>query len=158
MLKVLFVCTGNSARSIMAEAIANQRYGGEIRAWSAGAKPTGTVHPLTIKTLQAQGLSVDGLESKAWDRFLGQPIDLVITVCDAAHEAACPEFPGGPSRVHWHLPDPPQDEHPEDMFAAVFDAIDEAIGLMLYAPDPTPVGRAREAARQLSRRFTPKAV
>jgi len=158
MLRVLFVCSANCARSIMAEAIANQKYGDRIEAASAGTHPTGELHELTLKTLEDQGLSTEGLASKCWKPMTSRPYDVIVSVCDAAHDEPCPNFIGNPPRVHWNLPDPPVDEHPEDMFVAVYDALEEAIGLLLFASDRTAVGRGREAARQVARRFTPKAA
>jgi arsenate reductase len=142
----------------MAEAIANQKYGDQIEAASAGTHPSGEVHELTLQTLEAQGLSTAALASKGWLSMTGRPFDLIVSVCDAAHDEPCPNFIGNPPRVHWNLADPPKDEHAEDMFLAVCDALEEAIGLLLFAPHPTLVGRGREAARQVARRFAPKAA
>ena len=153
-LDVLFLCTGNSARSILAEAIANQRYGSRISAESAGADPKDAPHPMTLQVLEKYGLDAEGLHSKGWERFLQRSFDIVITVCGGAKES-CPTFPGA-KQVHWPLPDPPAAERPEDMFEAVYDALDEAIGLLANGPDPDPGARATEAARHMSRRFSPR--
>jgi arsenate reductase len=154
---ILFLCTGNSARSIMAEAIANSRFGKHLDAVSAGAEPKDAPHPLTLETLTRHDVPTDGLTSKSWQKFAESTFDLVITVCDSAKDK-CPTFPGEPTVVHWHLPDPPAAENPVDMFEGVFETLDEAVGILAHGPDPEPAGRAREAARHVSRRFSPRAV
>ena len=103
---ILFLCTGNSARSIMAEAIANRFCGTQLRAVSAGADPKPEPHPLALQTLRANEHDVDGLHSKSWEQFADEPFDLVITLCGSARER-CPTFPGAAATVHWDLPDPP---------------------------------------------------
>jgi protein-tyrosine-phosphatase len=109
VLNVLFLCTGNSARSILAEAAMNQLPAarGRFRAFSAGSHPKGQVDPMALQTLKDHHLSGDGLRSKSWDEFSqGAPIDFVFTVCDQAAAEQCPLWPGQPMTAHWGVPDP----------------------------------------------------
>ena len=106
---VLFLCTGNSARSIMAEVLLRSLGGGRFRSFSAGSQPRGRVHPLAIETLSKQGYDPSGVRSKDWDEFSAvgsPPIDFVITLCDDAAGEPCPLFPGRAVRAHWGLEDP----------------------------------------------------
>lgn len=106
---VLFICTGNSARSIMAEAILNQSGAGKFRAYSAGSQPAGQVHPLVLDLLQRNRLDHTGVRSKSWSEFIqpGAPVmDFVFTVCDRAAGEVCPIWPGQPVSAHWGVEDP----------------------------------------------------
>ena len=106
---VLFLCTGNSARSIFAETILNHMGGGRFRAYSAGSYPKGKVNPHTLELLELMDMPTDGLRSKAWDEFArpgAPPLDFVLTVCDDAAGETCPVWPGLPATAHWGVPDP----------------------------------------------------
>jgi arsenate reductase (thioredoxin) len=138
MYNVLFLCTGNSARSIMAEAAMNHRAigGGRFRAFSAGSHPKGDVHPLAINLLEAHRIPTQGLRSKTWDEFAepGAPsLDFVITVCDNAAAEQCPYWPGHPATAHWGVPDPAAvegtDEEKRQAFADAFMVLKHRIEL-----------------------------
>ncbi|MEX5219663.1 MAG: arsenate reductase ArsC [Nitrospira sp.] len=104
--QILVLCTGNSCRSIMAEALINHLGKGRYQAWSAGSRPAGYVHPGSIDTLKRHGIDPGQPCSKSWNEFAERPFDLVITVCDQAAGESCPLFPGKPKKLHWSIPDP----------------------------------------------------
>jgi arsenate reductase (thioredoxin) len=138
---VLFLCTGNSARSILAEAYLNRSGRGRFRAYSAGSKPGGRVNPLAIELLEMSGIDTAGLRSKSWDEFAapGAPhMDFVITVCDSAAAEPCPLWPGQPMTAHWGVPDPAavqgSDEEKRQAFRAAFQALGARIDRMLSLP------------------------
>jgi len=138
---VLFLCTGNSARSILAEAILNHRGKPNFRAFSAGSHPTGRINPFALKQLEIAGLSVEGLRSKSWDEFAkpGAPqMNFVFTVCDNAAAEVCPVWPGQPVTAHWGVPDPAAvvgtAEQMERAFRDAFVTLDRRIALFLSLP------------------------
>jgi arsenate reductase (thioredoxin) len=104
--RVLVLCTGNSCRSVMAEALINHLGKGRYKAWSAGSSPAGYVHPETVETLKRHGIEPGAPQSKSWDVFANERFDLVITVCNQAAGESCPVFPGKPKKLHWSIPDP----------------------------------------------------
>ncbi len=121
---VLFLCTGNSARSILGEALLNHVGEGRFRAFSAGSTPKGLVHPMSLKVLSDAGISIDGLRSKSWEEFAGPvapKMDFVFTVCDTAAGEACPIWPGQPMTAHWGIEDPAAVEGPEFKQRAAFE-------------------------------------
>jgi arsenate reductase (thioredoxin) len=138
---VLFLCTGNSSRSILAEAILNHRGAPNFRAFSAGSHPAGRIHPGALHQLEVAGLPTAELRSKSWDEFavLGAPkMDFVFTLCDSAARETCPFWPGQPVTAHWGLPDPGSiavatgDE--ERAFRDAFITLERRIGLFLSLP------------------------
>ncbi|MFP5226323.1 MAG: arsenate reductase ArsC [Acidobacteriota bacterium] len=138
---VLFLCTGNSARSIMAEAILNHKGKGQFAAYSAGSHPTGQPRPEALRQIQSAGIATAGLRSKSWDEFSapGAPkLDFVFTVCDNAAKEQCPYWPGQPMTAHWGIPDPAAVKGTDDEVARAFrDAfviLDRRIGLFLALP------------------------
>jgi arsenate reductase len=136
MRNVLFLCTGNSARSILAEAILAKRGNGRFRAFSAGSRPRAMPNPRALELLRDRGLPLDGLRSKSWSEFSapGAPaMDLVITVCDGAQGESCPVWPGHPVQAHWGIPDPADDADggkPED-FALAYARLGRRVAALL---------------------------
>jgi arsenate reductase len=138
---VLFLCTGNSARSIFGEAILNDKGRPNFTAYSAGSYPKGAVHPRALKQLELSHLPIAGLRSKSWDEFAkpGAPkLDFVFTVCDNAAREACPIWPGQPITAHWGVPDPAAVTGPpeeiERAFRDAFMTLDRRISLFLSLP------------------------
>lgn len=138
---VLFLCTGNSARSIMAEALLNYKGQGKFRAYSAGSHPSGIVRPEALKQLGGAGISTEGLHSKSWDVFAGPDapqMNFVFTVCDNAANEVCPFWPGHPMTAHWGVPDPAAvkgtPEEIERAFRDAFSRLDRRISLFLALP------------------------
>jgi len=138
---VLFLCTGNSARSVMAEVLLSKLGEGRFRAYSAGSHPAGKVNPFTLELLKANGHSLEGLRSKSWDDFAkpGAPkIDFVITVCDDAAGEVCPIWPGQPLTAHWGFQDPAafegSDEEKRRLFRRVYQQIDNRLRVFLSLP------------------------
>jgi arsenate reductase (thioredoxin) len=138
---VLFLCTGNSARSILAEAILNNRGNGRFKGFSAGSHPKGAVHPMALAMLERQGFPTEGLRSKAWDEF-AQPaaptLDFIFTVCDNAAGEVCPIWPGRPMTAHWGQPDPAAVEGTEldqtNAFRDAFRMLERRIEMLTSLP------------------------
>jgi protein-tyrosine-phosphatase len=138
---VLFLCTGNSARSIMAEAILNKLGAGKFRAFSAGSQPKGWVHPEAVRLLQSLGYDTSVFRSKSWSEFAepGAPVmDFVFTVCDNAAGESCPLRPGQPMTAHWGIPDPAETKgNPAEIALAFKDAyrmLNQRIGIFIALP------------------------
>lgn len=158
-LKLLFLCTGNSARSILAEALANHLANGRIVAMSAGTKPKGAVHPLALAVLERRGIATDGLASESVERHVGADgnpglaIDVVITLCDSAASEPCPILPGAPATVHWGLPDPAavegSEEERDEAFRRTLAALEARLRSLLALPperlQPTELARELRA-------------
>jgi arsenate reductase len=139
-VNVLFLCTGNSARSILAEAYLSSAGRGRFRAYSAGSHPNGEVNPLALELLEEKGIATQGLRSKSWDEFAapGAPkLDFVFTVCDNAAGEVCPLWPGQPIKEHWGIPDPAavqgSDEQKRKAFLGAFTQLSSRIDQFLKA-------------------------
>ncbi len=149
---ILFLCTGNSARSIMAEAVANHVSHGRLRAFSAGSQPSGQVQPLALEALREAGIPTDGLRSKSWDEFGAADapsMDIVITVCGNAAGEVCPVWPGHPVTAHWGVDDPVavqgDDAHRRKAFTDAMMRLRQRITLLLSLK---PEGLERLALQQ----------
>jgi len=155
VFNVLFLCTGNSARSVMAEALLNVLGGEHFKAYSAGSFPSGRIQPLAARLATEAGYPAENLRSKSWDEFAapGAPaMDLIITVCDNAADEICPIWPGHPATAHWGVADPA--EHPNDMsgFLAAWSVLRRRVELLIALPMEkldalTLETRAREIGR-----------
>jgi arsenate reductase len=140
-IDVLFLCTGNSARSIMAEAILNGTGGDRFRAYSAGSHPSGKVNPFALAQIRKAGITIAGYRSKSWDEF-GAPgapkMDIVITVCSDAAGETCPIWPGQPLKAHWGVDDPATfegtDEQKDRFFAAIYAQLYSRIRILASLP------------------------
>ncbi len=119
--RILVLCTGNSCRSVMAEALFNQLGNGNIEAVSAGSNPAGYIHPQSIETLKRHGIAPGQPHSKSWDEFSGQHFDLVVTVCDSAAAESCPAFIGPVKKLHWSTPDPAKATGTQAQIESAFD-------------------------------------
>ena len=140
VFNVLFLCTGNSARSVIAEAVLNQLGQGRFKAFSAGSMPTGAVNPHVLELLERNRMPTEGIRSKSWDEFAGPDapkLDFVFTVCDQAAGEVCPVWPGQPMTAHWGLEDPAQVEGEEAQQRAVKNAfmqLNRRIGIFTALP------------------------
>jgi arsenate reductase len=138
---VLFLCTGNSARSIMAEAILRKKGGQHFTAYSAGSQPVGFVREEALAQIRRAGLPTDGLRSKSWDEFTGPAapqLNFIFTVCDNAAKESCPYWPSQPMTAHWGVPDPATVQGSKDdrehAYSTAFSALDQRISLFLSLP------------------------
>lgn len=153
---VLILCTHNSARSVLAEAMLNDwafRLGKDVRAYSAGSTPSGRVNPLALDVLAGLGLDTSSYRSKSWDEFAGASaptMRVVITVCDSAAAEACPLWPGSPVKVHWGYPDPSNASGSEDERRAAFDLTRQAIGYRMLQLLALPLDQMSHPELQLA--------
>ena len=154
VLKILVLCTGNSCRSVMAEALINGLARGRYRAWSAGSHPAEYVHPKSIETLTRHGIDPGQPRSKSWHEFAEESFDLVITVCDQAAGESCPRFPGTPKTLHWGMPDPAKVAGSEAEIDAAFDEtfflLRDHVEELKYSSDATITERDGAARVELS--------
>lgn len=146
MLKILVICTGNSCRSIIGEALFNHLGKGRISAFSAGSRPLGRLNAGAVALLQRHGIATEGFSSKSWEAFENQPIDIAITVCDNAAGETCPAYLHSTIRAHWGLSDPGHvkgsDDEVKATFEATYRAVEQRINLMLALPLETMSGEA----------------
>ncbi len=148
--RVLVLCTGNSARSQIAEALLRAHGGSRVEAESAGSRPAARVNPYAVDVLREHGIAWEGHRPKSIDDVTGQHFDLVITVCDNARDA-CPYFPGGGAQVHWGLPDPAEETDPDtarrafqDTYNALASRVDALLSLPLEDLDPESLRQAAQ--------------
>jgi len=138
MIKVLILCTGNSCRSVLGEAILNHLGKGRVQAFSAGSHPLGRVNDNALATLKRNGLPSEGYSSQSWDEFADMGIDIAITVCDSAAGEVCPVYLNSTTRAHWGLPDPAHvggtEAEIKAAFQATYDALERRIKAMLALP------------------------
>ena len=139
-IDILVLCTGNSARSILGEALFNDLGAGRVKAWSAGSKPSGTVNPVALETLAKHGVPCEGARSKSWEEFAvpsAPTIDFIFTVCGNAAEETCPVWPGHPTTAHWGIPDPAHVEPMEarrEAFEVAYQSLRKRIEAFLALP------------------------
>lgn len=151
---VLVLCTGNSARSILGEALFNHLGRGRVRAFSAGSKPTGRVSPTALETLEKHGIAVSDARSKSWDEFAvpgGLTFDFIFTVCDNAANEACPVWPGHPATAHWGIPDPAHVEPMEarvEAFETAYRQLKRRVEAFLALPLESMTAQEAKAAAQ----------
>lgn len=148
--RILVLCSGNSARSQIAEALLATRGRGRVEAASAGSRPERQVNPYAVEVLAAHGIAWEGRTPKALDHLAGERYDLVITVCDNVRDA-CPFFPGASAQVHWGLPDPADEREPEtarQAFAATYDALEQRVTDLLELPLETLTSGELQARAQ----------
>lgn len=148
---VLFLCTGNSARSIMAEAMLNTLGKGRFRAYSAGSHPGGTVNPFAIEQIKSTGYSLDNLRSKSWDEFAlpdAPKMDFIITVCDNAAGEVCPIWPGQPISAHWGFEDPAAAVGTDEEKRAVFSKVAKQIHTRVNLLNSVPIAMLEKTAIQ----------
>jgi len=138
MLTILILCTGNSCRSILGEALINHLAGKRFHAFSAGSHPTGKVNPNALAILKRNGIETEGFSSKSWTEFDGKDIDITITVCDQAAGEVCPAYLKNTIKAQWSLPDPAQvtgtEEEIQHAFQATYDSLTDRINKMLALP------------------------
>jgi arsenate reductase len=159
VFNVLFLCTGNSARSILAESLLNQQGKGRFRAFSAGSHPGGQVNPFALELLEKTRFPVEGLRSKSWDEFAqadAPHLDFVITVCDNAAGEVCPVWPGQPMTAHWGIPDPAavegSDEVKRRAFADAMNQMQRRVSMFVSLPFKTLDGmKLQQAVRDIGK-------
>ncbi|CAG0982089.1 arsenate reductase [Myxococcaceae bacterium] len=151
---ILVLCTGNSARSILGEALFNNLGKGRVRAYSAGSKPAGRVNPVALETLEKNGIAMADARSKSWDEFTvsgGLTFDFIFTVCDNAANEACPVWPGHPATAHWGIPDPAHVEPLEARraaFESAYRQLKRRVEAFLALPLETMTAAEAKAAAQ----------